>query len=102
MAKVKIIFENSADFFGRIIVYSLDILGEKAFMTIFQPLPERGNDPWVKYRTRDGVVALGKHVICTANSSADVNEAFFGMGRFQESVRQSLFVTQREEAWCGV
>ncbi|XP_034438957.1 nuclear receptor 2C2-associated protein [Hippoglossus hippoglossus] len=30
VAKVKIIFENSADFFGRIIVYSLDILGEKA------------------------------------------------------------------------
>ncbi|XP_076582329.1 nuclear receptor 2C2-associated protein [Chaetodon auriga] len=28
--KVKIIFENSADFFGRIIVYSLDVLGEKA------------------------------------------------------------------------
>ncbi|KAL4000337.1 ATP-dependent DNA helicase 2 subunit 1 [Sarotherodon galilaeus] len=28
--KVKIMFENSADFFGRIIVYSLDILGEKA------------------------------------------------------------------------
>ncbi|XP_067369356.1 nuclear receptor 2C2-associated protein [Channa argus] len=27
--KVKIIFENSADFFGRVIVYSLDILGEK-------------------------------------------------------------------------
>ncbi|XP_029003988.1 nuclear receptor 2C2-associated protein [Betta splendens] len=27
--KVKIIFENSADFFGRIVVYSLDILGEK-------------------------------------------------------------------------
>ncbi|KAM9849007.1 nuclear receptor 2C2-associated protein [Aulostomus maculatus] len=28
--KVKIMFENSADFFGRIIVYSLDILGGKA------------------------------------------------------------------------
>ncbi|XP_072245887.1 nuclear receptor 2C2-associated protein [Leuresthes tenuis] len=28
--KVKIMFENSADFFGRIIVYSLDLLGEKA------------------------------------------------------------------------
>lgn len=28
--KVKIIFENSTDFFGRIVVYSLDILGEKA------------------------------------------------------------------------
>uniref|UniRef100_A0A3Q0THM1 Nuclear receptor 2C2-associated protein n=1 Tax=Amphilophus citrinellus TaxID=61819 RepID=A0A3Q0THM1_AMPCI len=28
--KVKIMFENSADFFGRIIVYSLDVLGEKA------------------------------------------------------------------------
>ncbi|XP_003974130.1 nuclear receptor 2C2-associated protein [Takifugu rubripes] len=28
--KVKIMFENSADFFGRIIVYALDILGEKA------------------------------------------------------------------------
>lgn len=27
--KVKITFENSTDFFGRIIVYSLDILGEK-------------------------------------------------------------------------
>uniref|UniRef100_A0AAY4EEP3 Nuclear receptor 2C2-associated protein n=1 Tax=Denticeps clupeoides TaxID=299321 RepID=A0AAY4EEP3_9TELE len=27
--KLKITFENSADFFGRIIVYSLDILGEK-------------------------------------------------------------------------
>uniref|UniRef100_A0A3Q2R1G1 Nuclear receptor 2C2-associated protein n=1 Tax=Fundulus heteroclitus TaxID=8078 RepID=A0A3Q2R1G1_FUNHE len=27
--KVKILFENSADFFGRIIVYSLDILGER-------------------------------------------------------------------------
>ncbi|XP_026201000.1 nuclear receptor 2C2-associated protein [Anabas testudineus] len=27
--KIKIMFENSADFFGRIIVYSLDILGEK-------------------------------------------------------------------------
>ncbi|XP_078478895.1 nuclear receptor 2C2-associated protein-like [Lampetra planeri] len=27
---VKITFENSADFFGRIIVYSLDVLGEKA------------------------------------------------------------------------
>ncbi|KAL3047570.1 hypothetical protein OYC64_021710 [Pagothenia borchgrevinki] len=27
--KVKIMFENSADFFGRIIVYSLDILGGK-------------------------------------------------------------------------
>ncbi|KAJ0065682.1 hypothetical protein NL108_016218, partial [Boleophthalmus pectinirostris] len=27
--KVKIIFENSTDFFGRVIVYSLDILGEK-------------------------------------------------------------------------
>ncbi|XP_075943675.1 nuclear receptor 2C2-associated protein [Anarhichas minor] len=28
--KVKITFENSADFFGRIIVYSLDVLGERA------------------------------------------------------------------------
>ncbi|XP_029355706.1 nuclear receptor 2C2-associated protein [Echeneis naucrates] len=28
--KVKIIFENSTDFFGRVTVYSLDILGEKA------------------------------------------------------------------------
>ncbi|KAM3876127.1 nuclear receptor 2C2-associated protein [Diretmus argenteus] len=28
--KVKIVFENSADFFGRIIVYSLDVLGERA------------------------------------------------------------------------
>ncbi|XP_076009340.1 nuclear receptor 2C2-associated protein isoform X2 [Genypterus blacodes] len=28
--KVKIVFENSADFFGRIIIYSLDVLGEKA------------------------------------------------------------------------
>ncbi|KAM9386085.1 nuclear receptor 2C2-associated protein [Pholidichthys leucotaenia] len=28
--KVKVTFENSADFFGRIIVYSLDILGAKA------------------------------------------------------------------------
>uniref|UniRef100_A0A3P8SHQ3 Nuclear receptor 2C2-associated protein n=1 Tax=Amphiprion percula TaxID=161767 RepID=A0A3P8SHQ3_AMPPE len=28
--KVKIMFENSADFFGRIIVYSLDVLGERA------------------------------------------------------------------------
>ncbi|TNN39393.1 Nuclear receptor 2C2-associated protein [Liparis tanakae] len=28
--KVKIKFENSADFFGRIIVYSLDVLGEKS------------------------------------------------------------------------
>ncbi|XP_008405463.1 nuclear receptor 2C2-associated protein [Poecilia reticulata] len=27
--KVKILFENSTDFFGRIIVYSLDIMGEK-------------------------------------------------------------------------
>ncbi|XP_042338279.1 nuclear receptor 2C2-associated protein [Plectropomus leopardus] len=27
--KVKIMFENSADFFGRITVYSLDVLGEK-------------------------------------------------------------------------
>ncbi|KAF7203447.1 nuclear receptor 2C2-associated protein [Nothobranchius furzeri] len=27
--RVKILFENSADFFGRIIVYSLDVLGEK-------------------------------------------------------------------------
>ncbi|CAG5864715.1 unnamed protein product [Menidia menidia] len=27
--RVKIMFENSADFFGRIIVYSLDILGGK-------------------------------------------------------------------------
>uniref|UniRef100_A0A4W4HCH2 Nuclear receptor 2C2-associated protein n=1 Tax=Electrophorus electricus TaxID=8005 RepID=A0A4W4HCH2_ELEEL len=27
--KLKIVFENSADFFGRIIVYSLDILGER-------------------------------------------------------------------------
>uniref|UniRef100_A0A3B4AKG7 Nuclear receptor 2C2-associated protein n=1 Tax=Periophthalmus magnuspinnatus TaxID=409849 RepID=A0A3B4AKG7_9GOBI len=26
---IKIIFENSTDFFGRVIVYSLDILGEK-------------------------------------------------------------------------
>lgn len=28
--RLKIVFENSADFFGRIIVYTLDILGEKA------------------------------------------------------------------------
>ncbi|CAM9196071.1 unnamed protein product [Lampetra planeri] len=28
--QIKITFENSADFFGRIIVYSLDVLGEKA------------------------------------------------------------------------
>ncbi|XP_054645782.1 nuclear receptor 2C2-associated protein [Dunckerocampus dactyliophorus] len=28
--RVKILLENSADFFGRIIIYSLDILGEKA------------------------------------------------------------------------
>uniref|UniRef100_A0A8C7QUT5 Nuclear receptor 2C2-associated protein n=1 Tax=Oncorhynchus mykiss TaxID=8022 RepID=A0A8C7QUT5_ONCMY len=28
--KLQIVFENSADFFGRIIVYSLDILGERA------------------------------------------------------------------------
>ncbi|XP_029939257.1 nuclear receptor 2C2-associated protein [Salarias fasciatus] len=28
--KIKIMFENSVDFFGRIIVYSLDILGETA------------------------------------------------------------------------
>ncbi|XP_063056551.1 nuclear receptor 2C2-associated protein [Engraulis encrasicolus] len=27
--RIKIVFENSADFFGRIIVYSLDILGER-------------------------------------------------------------------------
>ncbi|XP_076134889.1 nuclear receptor 2C2-associated protein [Alosa pseudoharengus] len=27
--KIKIVFENSADFFGRIIIYSLDILGER-------------------------------------------------------------------------
>nr|XP_040040465.1 nuclear receptor 2C2-associated protein [Gasterosteus aculeatus aculeatus] len=27
--KVKIKFENSGDFFGRVIVYSLDVLGEK-------------------------------------------------------------------------
>uniref|UniRef100_A0A3Q3EZW0 Nuclear receptor 2C2-associated protein n=1 Tax=Kryptolebias marmoratus TaxID=37003 RepID=A0A3Q3EZW0_KRYMA len=27
--KVKILFENGADFFGRVIVYSLDVLGEK-------------------------------------------------------------------------
>uniref|UniRef100_A0A3B5LWG8 Nuclear receptor 2C2-associated protein n=2 Tax=Poeciliinae TaxID=586240 RepID=A0A3B5LWG8_9TELE len=27
--KLKILFENSTDFFGRIIVYSLDLLGEK-------------------------------------------------------------------------
>ncbi|KAL6107696.1 nuclear receptor 2C2-associated protein [Pungitius pungitius] len=27
--KVKIKFENSADFFGRVIVYSLEVLGEK-------------------------------------------------------------------------
>ncbi|KAA0712197.1 Nuclear receptor 2C2-associated protein TR4 orphan receptor-associated 16 kDa protein -like protein [Triplophysa tibetana] len=27
--RLKIVFENSADFFGRIIVYTLDILGEK-------------------------------------------------------------------------
>ncbi|XP_012671047.1 nuclear receptor 2C2-associated protein isoform X2 [Clupea harengus] len=27
--KMKIVFENSADFFGRIIIYSLDILGER-------------------------------------------------------------------------
>ncbi|XP_069006239.1 nuclear receptor 2C2-associated protein [Embiotoca jacksoni] len=27
--RVKIMFENSADFFGRIIVYSLDVLGER-------------------------------------------------------------------------
>ncbi|XP_037530740.1 nuclear receptor 2C2-associated protein [Nematolebias whitei] len=27
--KVKILFENSADFFGRVIVYSLDVLGKK-------------------------------------------------------------------------
>uniref|UniRef100_A0A3B3Z504 Nuclear receptor 2C2-associated protein n=1 Tax=Poecilia mexicana TaxID=48701 RepID=A0A3B3Z504_9TELE len=27
--KVKILFENSTDLFGRIVVYSLDILGEK-------------------------------------------------------------------------
>uniref|UniRef100_A0A8C7DLX5 Nuclear receptor 2C2-associated protein n=1 Tax=Oncorhynchus kisutch TaxID=8019 RepID=A0A8C7DLX5_ONCKI len=28
--RLQIVFENSADFFGRIIVYSLDILGERA------------------------------------------------------------------------
>ncbi|XP_068615458.1 nuclear receptor 2C2-associated protein-like [Brachionichthys hirsutus] len=28
--KVKILFQNSADFFGRIIIYSLDVLGDKA------------------------------------------------------------------------
>ncbi|XP_028299747.1 nuclear receptor 2C2-associated protein [Gouania willdenowi] len=28
--RVKIVFENSADFFGRVIVYSLDIMGEKS------------------------------------------------------------------------
>ncbi|KAM4629735.1 nuclear receptor 2C2-associated protein [Polymixia lowei] len=28
--KLKIVFENSTDFFGRIIVYSLDVLGEQA------------------------------------------------------------------------
>ncbi|XP_060736121.1 nuclear receptor 2C2-associated protein [Tachysurus vachellii] len=28
--KLKIVFENSTDFFGRIIVYSLDVLGERA------------------------------------------------------------------------
>ncbi|XP_067254761.1 nuclear receptor 2C2-associated protein isoform X1 [Chanodichthys erythropterus] len=27
--RLKIVFENSADFFGRVIVYTLDILGEK-------------------------------------------------------------------------
>lgn len=31
-------FENSADFFGRIIVYSLDVLGEKASWPFFSPL----------------------------------------------------------------
>ncbi|KAI5621464.1 nuclear receptor 2C2-associated protein [Silurus asotus] len=28
--KLKIVFENSTDFFGRIIVYCLDVLGERA------------------------------------------------------------------------
>ncbi|XP_018583902.1 nuclear receptor 2C2-associated protein [Scleropages formosus] len=28
--KLKIAFENSTDFFGRIVVYSLDVLGERA------------------------------------------------------------------------
>ncbi|CAL8254169.1 unnamed protein product [Merluccius merluccius] len=28
--RLKIVFENSSDFFGRIIVYSLDVLGERA------------------------------------------------------------------------
>ncbi|XP_052385273.1 nuclear receptor 2C2-associated protein isoform X1 [Oncorhynchus keta] len=28
--RLKIVFENSADFFGRIIVYSLDVLGERS------------------------------------------------------------------------
>uniref|UniRef100_A0A3B1JSL7 Nuclear receptor 2C2-associated protein n=1 Tax=Astyanax mexicanus TaxID=7994 RepID=A0A3B1JSL7_ASTMX len=28
--KVKIVFKNSTDFFGRIVVYSLDILGERS------------------------------------------------------------------------
>ncbi|XP_017556857.1 nuclear receptor 2C2-associated protein [Pygocentrus nattereri] len=30
MQKLKIVFESSTDFFGRIIVYSLDVLGERA------------------------------------------------------------------------
>lgn len=39
-------FENSADFFGRIIVYSLDVLGEKASWLFFflNPPHETGND----------------------------------------------------------
>ncbi|XP_042198623.1 nuclear receptor 2C2-associated protein [Callorhinchus milii] len=29
VAKLKLVFENSSDFFGRIVIYHLDVLGEK-------------------------------------------------------------------------
>lgn len=85
-------FENSADFFGRIIVYSLDVLGGKTSWQFFKiPSWER---KWPLSKKQDGAVALGKHVICTATSWTDVNVAFFGMDAFR-NLWSPLIQTQK-------
>lgn len=91
-------FENSADFFGRIIVYSLDILGEKASWPLFfTPSWDR---IWPLCNLQDSGWCGGTGETCHLHCHllTDVNVAFFGMDTF-EDLSQSLFITQEQEAW---
>lgn len=72
--KVKIMFENGADFFGRIIIYSLDVLGEKASWFFSLTPHERGSDLSKGYRLMWW--RLGNMPVHAATSWADMTWPF--------------------------